>query len=99
MKTKLLTTVCAALVLAATTTPSFAANEGPLASATDVLVVRPACLVATAVGSVVFVVCLPFTAASKTVKKTADTLVVKPAEATFTRPVGGLNELSGDWDY
>lgn len=92
MKTKLLTAVCAAIVLA-TTTPCFAANEGPLATATDVIVVRPACLVATAVCSVLFVVALPIAAVSKSVKQTADVLITKPAAATFTRPVGDLSAL------
>ena len=59
----------------------------------DALVVRPACLVATVVGSAVFVVALPAAAISKSVKKTADTLVVKPAKATFTRPLGDMEAL------
>jgi hypothetical protein len=62
-------------------------------AATDALVVRPACLVATVVGSAVFIVALPFAAASKSVKKTADMLVVKPANATFTRPLGDMDAL------
>ena len=61
--------------------------------AADVLVVRPACLVATVVGSAVFVVALPAAAMSKSVKKAADTLVVKPANATFTRPLGDMEAL------
>jgi hypothetical protein len=61
--------------------------------AADAIVVRPACLVATAVGSVVFVVALPWAALSKSVKKTADALVVKPANATFTRPMGDVDAL------
>ena len=92
MKTKMVTTVCAALVLA-TTTPCFAENDGPLASIADVVVVRPVCFVATAVTSAFFVVCLPFAAASKSVKQTAKTLVVTPAQATFTRPVGDMDAL------
>jgi hypothetical protein len=62
-------------------------------TAADALVVRPACLVATVVGSAVFVIALPWAAASKSVKKTADTLVVKPAWATFTRPLGDMDAL------
>jgi hypothetical protein len=61
--------------------------------AADALVVRPACLVATVVGSAVFVVALPWAAISKTVKKTANALVAKPANATFTRPLGDMDAL------
>jgi hypothetical protein len=30
---------------------------------------------------------------SKSVKKTADTLIAKPAKATFTRPIGDMDAL------
>jgi hypothetical protein len=92
MKMKLFTVLCAAIMLG-TTTPCFAVNDGPLATVADVVVVRPACFVVTAFGSVFFVVALPFAAASKSVKPTADTLVVKPAQATFTRQVGDMGAL------
>jgi hypothetical protein len=62
-------------------------------TATDALVVRPVCLAATLVGSVVFVVALPAALFSKSVKKTANTLVVKPANATFKRPLGDMEAL------
>ena len=61
--------------------------------AADALVVRPTCLVATIVGSVVFVVALPWAAASKSIKKTANALVVAPANATFSRPMGDMDAL------
>jgi hypothetical protein len=61
--------------------------------AADAIVVRPACLVATIVGSAVFVVALPAAAISGSVKKAANTLVVKPANATFTRPLGDMEAL------
>ena len=64
--------------------------------AADALLVRPACLVATVVGSAVFVLALPWAAASKTIKQTADTLVVKPANATFTRPMGDMEALRNE---
>ena len=64
--------------------------------ATDALVIRPACLVATVVGSAFFVVSLPVAALSKSVKKTANALVVKPANATFTRPLGDMDALVDD---
>ncbi len=67
--------------------------NGPLAVVADAVVVRPACFVATVLGAAVFVVSLPVAATSKSVKKTAHTLVVKPAKATFTRPLGDLDAL------
>jgi hypothetical protein len=40
------------------------------------------------------VVCLPVAAVSKSVKQTADVLVVKPAKMTFTRPLGDMDALT-----
>ena len=75
-------------------TPARAMEDGTAeAIAADVIVARPACLVATVAGSAVFVLALPFAAMSKSVKKTAHTLVVRPAQATFTRELGALNAV------
>jgi hypothetical protein len=96
MKAKLVTTLCTlALGLGSVASSSASENSGPLTVAADVVVVRPACLVATVLGSAVFVVSLPVAAISKSVKKTADTLVVKSANATFTRPLGDM-DMSAD---
>ncbi len=54
----------------------------------DLLVVRPAGLVATAAGSILFVIALPFTAATHTVDHVANALVINPASYTFDRPLG-----------
>ena len=62
-------------------------------TAADALVVRPVCLVATVIGSAVFVVALPWAAASGSIKKAAHALVVRPAAATFTRPLGDMDAL------
>ena len=94
MRAKLLTTICALAVGFGSAAPTYAAEEtNPLEVTADVLVVRPVCLVATVVGSAVFVVALPAGLFSNSVKKMADTLVVKPAKATFTRPVGDMEAL------
>jgi hypothetical protein len=94
MRAKCLTAICVlALCFATAATCSAVESGGPLDTAADALVVRPACLVATAVGSVLFVVALPWAAASKSIKKTANTLVVKPYQATFTRPLGDTDAL------
>jgi hypothetical protein len=94
MRAKLLTTICVLAVgLGSVASSAAGENGGPMETAADALVVRPACLVATVVGSAVFVVALPAALLSKSVKKTADTLVVKPANATFTRPLGDMDAL------
>jgi len=45
------------------------------------------------VGSAVFVVALPAALFSKSVKQAANTLVVTPGKATFTRPLGDMEAL------
>ena len=59
----------------------------------DVALVRPGCFVTTVLGSAVFIVALPIAVISRSVKQTADTLVVQPAKATFTRPLGDFSTL------
>ena len=53
---------------------------------------RPALFATTVAGTTVFVVTLPFSALSKSIKPAARALVVAPAKATFTRALG-------DFDY
>ncbi len=93
MKTKCLIAVCA-LALLAGQSSSYAAKRDPGAIVVDTLLVRPACLVSTIVGSAFFVVALPIAAASGSVQSTKEALVTRPARATFTRPLGDLDELS-----
>ena len=94
MKTKLCTVVCVLAISLGGVTPSLASSEsGPLEAIVDVVVVRPGCFLATVIGSAFFVVSLPVAAVSRSIPQTADTLVVKPAKATFTRPVGDLEDL------
>jgi len=100
MKSKLITAICAlAIGLGSVASSRASENSGPLTVATDAVVIRPACLLATVLGSAIFVVSLPVAAISKSVKKTADTLVVKPANATFTRPLGDMDALIDKNDY
>jgi hypothetical protein len=97
MKAKLVTTICVLAISLGGAASSYAGeNGGPMEVAADALVIRPACLVATVIGSAVFVVALPVAAISKSVKKTANVLVVKPANATFTRPMGDMDALRDD---
>jgi hypothetical protein len=92
MKMKPITIICAAAILLATATPTLAGPQrDPDVVCADAVVLRPLLFGATVVGSAVFVVTLPFAALSKSVKSTAHALVVVPAEATFTRPLGDLD--------
>jgi hypothetical protein len=100
MKAKLVTTICVlAIGWGSVASSSASENPGPMTVAVDAIVVRPACLVATVLGSAIFVVALPAAAISKSVKKTAHALVVTPANATFTRPMGDMGALTDDNDY
>lgn len=65
-------------------------DEGPSAEAmaADVILARPLGLVATTLGTAVFVVSLPFSAAGGNVEEAAETLVVGPARETFVRCLG-----------
>jgi hypothetical protein len=93
MRTKLMAAVCVAAITLCGTSPARADDNDALKLIADSLVVRPVCLVATAVGSAVFVISLPIAAISKSVKKAANILVVRPAKATFTRPLGDMEAL------
>ena len=71
--------------------PAVAAPEdGPTAQAAvaDILVARPLGVVVTAVGAVLFVVSLPFSAIGGNVGEAAKLLVVRPARETFVRCLG-----------
>jgi hypothetical protein len=92
MKTKLLIALCAVTLLSSAT-PVRANDEKSLDALADVALVRPGCFVATIGGAALFVVAFPFAAMSRSVKKTAHTLVTSPAKATFTRPVGDFSSL------
>jgi hypothetical protein len=94
MKTKILLVICAVLMGFDSFAPARASEDNSLEVVGDLAIVRPGCFLVTLVGSVVFVVALPFAATSGSVKKTADTLVVHPAAATFTRPLGDFTTLN-----
>ena len=94
MKTKLLTIVCVTVIGLGSINAGHASEGDPLDIVADVALVRPGCFVATVLGSVVFIVALPIAVISRSVKETADTLVVQPAKATFTRPIGDFSTLN-----
>ena len=58
----------------------------------DLVIARPAGLVAPIAGSVIFVVALPFSLLGGNTDETWESLVVSPAEYTFTRPVGEFED-------
>lgn len=93
MKSKLLTIACLLAVTFTSVNTSRADSDDPLDTVADIGLVRPGCFLATILGSAVFVIALPITATSGSIKSTAHTLVGKPAAATFTRPVGDFTTL------
>jgi hypothetical protein len=94
MKTKVLAAVCAVAISCCNVTSCLADTApDPGAVVVDVVVARPLCLAVTVFGAAFFIVSLPVTTIAKSVKSTGRSLVVKPAKATFTRPVGDLDAL------
>ncbi len=69
------------------------------AMAIDLLVARPALLVATVAGTAVFLVGLPFSAMGGNIQESGDTLVRGPAEAAFRRCLGCVNGVKHDVEY
>ena len=94
MKTKILTVVCVIVIGLCSVNAGHASVDNPADIAGDVFVIRPAYFVGTVLGSAVFIVALPIAMTSGSVKETADTLVVQPAQATFTRPLGDFSTLN-----
>jgi hypothetical protein len=89
-----MTLACVLAISLGSITPSVAADEyNSLNVIADIFIVRPGCFVATILGSAAFVVALPVAAISRSVPSTAHTLVVIPAKATFSRPVGDMDDL------
>jgi hypothetical protein len=78
-----------------TSPPAFGYVTTDLEVITDALVVRPVSLVATVLGTVVFIVALPVSITSGSVGTAARTVVAVPFKYTFTRPIG---EFSEDWE-
>jgi hypothetical protein len=93
MKTTLLTVICVLAIGSASVTPCYADSDKAAKIIADVAVLRPAGLLATAIGSVFFVASLPFSAATGTIKETAHTLVIAPAKNTFKRPLGNMDTV------
>lgn len=69
-----------------------------VAMAADLLVARPLGLVVTAVGTVFFVLGLPFAAMAGDIDTPAQLLVGEPARYTFVRPLGDIGGEPADPD-
>jgi uncharacterized MAPEG superfamily protein len=89
--------ITAAVVTAVLLTSTFSRAGDPSnhfeAVAADVVIARPLWFAATVVGAGLFIVALPVAAMSKSVQKTAKTLVETPAHATFTRALGDFSAI------
>lgn len=57
----------------------------------DLILLRPLGIVSTAVGSVFFIVSLPFSGPSRTADEAFFRLVADPATFTFARPLGNVD--------
>ncbi len=64
--------------------------------AVDLVVVRPLGLVGAALGTVGFVLALPFTLPSGSAGDTAHEWIGKPLEYTFNRPLGNFEQCGKD---
>lgn len=86
---KIVITILIIITLVVTSAPAFAQVDRGAEITVDMLFVRPVSLVATVFGTAVFIVTLPFSIPSGSVKTMAQTFVVDPFNYTFTRPLPG----------
>src|SRR5690349_2062490 len=96
MKRKIVMVAWVLALSMAGVTRSYASSServDPGAIVVDTIIVRPFCFVAAVLGSAAFVVSLPFSIPSKSVHRASDSLVVRPWQTTFTRPLGDLDNL------
>ena len=97
-------TMCRWVLVAALALPTLAAAQradtvtGDKATdmAVDLVVVRPVGFVGAVIGSVGFVLALPFTLPSGSVGETAHEWIGKPLEYTFDRPLGNFDQCGSD---
>ena len=86
----LVATVAACLLAFSSMGHARAIDESPsaLAMTTDAVLLRPALLATTIVGTAVYLVSLPFSALGGNAGEAGEGLVVGPAKATFVRCLG-----------
>lgn len=92
----LITTLGLALANPAWAADDYASTDTPSAGAmaVDALLVRPLGLVATVLGTGLFIVSLPFSLTGMNVEKADQRLIVEPARYTFQRPLGNFQAKS-----
>ncbi len=78
--------------LAQTAEISEKTQNSPEAMTVDLVLARPIGLAATIIGSVAFVISLPFSASGGNIPEAWDNLVVAPAQYTFHRPLGAYDQ-------
>jgi hypothetical protein len=90
---KIVIAVLIGVTLITTSVPALADGGPDVAAAmiADVIIARPAGIVAIVLGTAAFIVALPFAAISGSVEPVARTLVADPFQFTFTRPVGDFS--------
>ena len=81
-----------AIALLAASGPAFGGDAENIP--VDVLIIRPIGLVGTVLGTALFIVALPFSIPSGSVKMTARKLIVEPFKYTFTRPLGEFDDIN-----
>jgi hypothetical protein len=79
-----------ALCMVFSSSIAFGAQDDEIDVLFDALVFRPLGLGATILGSAAFVVSLPIALITQSTDVTAKTLVVKPFDYTFIRPIGEI---------
>ena len=85
--------ICVLSLTLGGTSPALADADEGAAIVADVFIARPACLVATVLGTAVFVISLPIALPARSVRRAAHVLVRTPARATFTRSLGDFDSL------
>ena len=90
------------LALSLATGPALAGSDDTVSGdrstdmAVDLVVVRPLGVVGAVIGTVGFVLALPFTIPSGSVGETADEWIAAPIEYTFNRPLGNFHQCGAD---
>ena len=89
---RIVLTLFVAIALLAASGPAFGGDAENIP--VDVLIIRPISLVGTVLGTALFIVALPFSIPSGSVKATAGKLIVAPFKYTFTRPLGEFDDIN-----
>ena len=85
--------LCTTSLVHAAEDPSYTARTEDVSAEAiiaDGLLLRPAGIAATVLGTAVFVITLPFSIPTRSVDKAAQKLIVDPAKYTFVRPLGQI---------